>query len=183
MGRQTTLYGYIEEPVYYPHGANEQAARRQNRGCRRTNAAALRRLPREDQWPYLYRGLFHVYGDEATVMGTYRGRIIHFGGSFKALEDDFLLWLDKFEALLGRLVWSQVRLHLVTEWMGRLDLEWEVPWAEQERTLYAPVPVPPTRWEFRGDLSFFQACYENAHRRPWLGRPIPPPPLAAESET
>ncbi|GAB3836013.1 hypothetical protein [Hymenobacter jeollabukensis] len=177
---ETVIYGYIAEPYY--GNRNPEEMRRLNRQCQRFNARVLKSLPVYDEWPPLYRGFFHVFGgfDMPGGYGDYKGRVIPFGGRYKSIEADFLHWLPKFEALLRRLLWEKVRLHVVTEYTFPLTLEWTVPLDEYSTMLEARPLAPPTRWDFSGSLDFFYDAYQNAHRQPFGPRPVMPPP-ATES--
>ena len=77
MGQRVTLSGHIQE-LFYGVPAFEQKQRVEAR-----NWAAIQRLPEEDRWPFLTRGMFsrspEVQADGPLVT-TYRGRVLFFGG-------------------------------------------------------------------------------------------------------
>lgn len=81
------------------------------------------------------------------LRGGYRGTIIHFGGRFKSIEEEWVEWLAKYEALLGRLYWESSTAHLDTELAGAFRLDW---WVENWSSHLALPPRPPATWAFRG---------------------------------
>ncbi|MEO0684571.1 MAG: hypothetical protein AAFY76_05865 [Cyanobacteria bacterium J06649_11] len=89
MGRITTLYGFIQE---YPDRGKEYSTH---------NRRVLENLPIKSDYPYLNRGMFYgPKGNMNTEQISYWGKLILFGGSFKAIEDYWEEWIQKFEILL-----------------------------------------------------------------------------------
>lgn len=113
MGYISIIYGLIEgpnwrRPDYWQMGHQ--------------NLYAISMLPEEDEWPFLSRGLFSFVRHAAQ--GNYKRQMIHFGGSFKQLDEEWEEWLAKFEALLQRMYWHRVHLHLRSERYGAHDYLW-----------------------------------------------------------
>ena len=153
MGQRVTLSGHIQE-LFYGVPTFEQ---QQSVGAR--NWAAIQRLPEEDRWPFLTRGMFsrspEVQADGPLVT-TYRGRVLFFGGSFSSLHDDIDEWLAKFEALLRQLSWEHASVQVITEWVGHYHYHWEPRagadvasecvqmWDRRDVRLHALDPAAPT---------------------------------------
>lgn len=139
MGMETVLLGYIAEPWV----AGDDA---RNGSFGRWNRQALSELPERDEWPPLSRSLF-AWTELDSLQGGYRGSVIHFGGRFKSIEEEWGEWLVKFEGLLGRLFWESSVVYLETEASGPFRFEWWVP--SWEPLLESP-PKLPGRGEFQG---------------------------------
>ena len=127
---------------------------------RRANRRALEALPETDEFPPLTRGLFTISPDDSMysehVTTTYRGPVIHFGGSFSSLHMFWPEWLAKFENLLRHLYWEHVALVLVTEWMGDYLYKWQAS-PQATEALARERPLPVTDWEFTGGPRDFGA--------------------------
>lgn len=65
--------------------------------------------------------------------GSTRPQIIHFGASYQAIEYEWSLWVEQFEALLRRLYWASAVVHLETEVNGSHTFRWE-----SERGFHTP---------------------------------------------
>lgn len=66
-----------------------------------TSIRVLENLPIKSDYPYLNRGMFYgPKGNMNTEQISYWGKLILFGGSFKAIEDYWEEWIQKFEILL-----------------------------------------------------------------------------------
>jgi hypothetical protein len=83
------------------------------------------------------------------VTTTFRGRVIHFGGSFSKLYLNWPEWLEKFESLLRRLYWEHAVVVLVTELIGHHTYRWDATLKATELFSAKP-PVPVGDWEFSG---------------------------------
>jgi hypothetical protein len=110
------------------------------------NRAALNRLPRKDDWPWLVRGMFAL--PAGRPQGTFRRQVIHFGASIKddpcnrAFWDE---WLGKFEVLLRQLYWWSAVVHLSTDFEPDRVFEWRPTEAAMAK-LYAERPQPTGEW-------------------------------------
>ena len=107
MGHESFVYGLIAGADRNPNEA-------------RANAAVIAGLPESDAWPFLTRVMFTI-PPETVVGGHYRSQAIHFGASYKSVEWEWAEWLEKFEALLVRLVWKQAWVHLRADCVGDYD--------------------------------------------------------------
>jgi hypothetical protein len=110
------------------------------------NRAVINRLPREDDWPWLVRGMFALPG--GCPEGTYRRQVIHFGASIKDDPQDvgvWDMWLGKFEALLRQLYWWSAIVHLSREFETDRTFEW-TPTSESMDALRADPPRPVGEW-------------------------------------
>lgn len=90
---------------------------------RETNHGVLAELPAGDLWPFLGREMFSFC--EAPGAGLYQTQVIHFGASYGAIEYEWNLWIEAFEALLKRLYWASAVVHLDTELNGMHTFRWE----------------------------------------------------------
>jgi hypothetical protein len=90
---------------------------------RETNHGVLAELPGGDLWPFLGREMFSFC--EQPGAGLYQTQVIHFGASYGAVEYEWNLWIEAFEALLKRLYWANAVVHLETELNGVHTFRWE----------------------------------------------------------
>ncbi|PTU77081.1 hypothetical protein DBO86_21905 [Pseudomonas indoloxydans] len=90
---------------------------------RETNHGVLAELPAGELWPFLGREMFSFC--EAPGAGLYQTQVIHFGASYGAIEYEWNLWIEAFEALLKRLYWASAVVHLETELNGTHTFRWE----------------------------------------------------------
>ena len=115
MESESIVYGCIRD---WPALDPEECRRR-----RASNLAALDALPSGEGWPFLGREMFSFCGE--PEQGLYHTQIIHFGASYAAVEYEWSLWVQHFEALLRRLYWSSAVVHLETELNGAHTFRWE----------------------------------------------------------
>ena len=109
------------------------------------NRAVIDRLTREDQWPWLTRGIFCV--PHQWPVGLYRTQVITFGESLKDDPTDrncWHRWLAKFESLLRQLYWWSAAVWLHTDFVGRTTPmpsvpEWDLTSLERTAILMRPV--------------------------------------------
>jgi hypothetical protein len=110
------------------------------------NRAVINRLPREDEWPWLIRGMFAL--PRRWPYGVYRNQVIAFGES---LKDDptnrvcWDVWLAKFEGLLRRLYWWSAVVYLTTDFEGERVFRWEAS-EEAIARMFADHPEPIGQW-------------------------------------
>jgi hypothetical protein len=160
MGMASVIYGFIQGP-HWPHGEplNDDSHIERNpmqlkhldidRKLRHKiaqNLLAISTLPEEDTWPFLSRHLFS--SSTHSIQTTYKSQIIHFGGSFKQIELDWEEWLTKFEALLSKMYWDEVQLHLFSEWMAPYHYVWKD--ENEDKAIYPDHPHPVANWTFSG---------------------------------
>ncbi len=147
MGERATISGHIPEPWYF---AGDQA---QQRGLIAANRRTLRRLPRDDAWPWLTARMFSVsssFESGVPLRSTpYRGSVVCFGGSFSKLWEEWGQWLSKFETLLTGLYWEHAAVVLVTETMGHFTYHWRATEAAIARFMEKP-PSTVREWKFEG---------------------------------
>jgi hypothetical protein len=89
MSHEAILYGRIIGATGRPGTAGYFALHERNR-------AVLNRLPRNDDWPWLVRGMFAL--PAGHPQGTFRRQVIHFGASIKDDPYDRGIW----DAATGR---------------------------------------------------------------------------------
>jgi hypothetical protein len=112
---ESLVYGCIRD---WSSGNREELFLR-----RRTNRLVLDGLPAGDAWPFLGRDMFSCCQNEGA--GLYQTQLIHFGASYRAVEYEWALWTQAFEALLKRLYWASAVVHLETELNGKHTFTWE----------------------------------------------------------
>ena len=91
--------------------------------CGDRNESAVQALPQGEAWPFIGREMFSFC--EAPGAGLYQTQVIHFGASYGAIEYEWNLWIEAFEALLKRLYWASAVVHLETELNGTHTFRWE----------------------------------------------------------
>jgi hypothetical protein len=145
MGHRNTISGHIQEP-WYVRGSDRAIRRLWHRNRRVINS-----LPAQDEWPFLMRSMFAaspIPSNRRDVISvTYRGPVIHFGGSFPSVYEVWPQWLEKFESLLCRLYWEHAIVILVTEWTGQYVYRWDAEGAD----FTTEVPQPIRAWKFSGE--------------------------------
>ena len=115
MESESIVYGCIRD---WP--SDDPEVRRLRR---ETNHGVLAELPAGELWPFLGREMFSFC--EAPGAGLYQTQVIHFGASYGAIEYEWNLWIEAFEALLKRLYWASAVVHLETELNGVHTFRWE----------------------------------------------------------
>lgn len=116
--QESIVYGVIR---HLP-SSNEMDARRE----RRNNLASVQCLPTgiEDDMSLLRREMFSMAGVD-LFSGTYQTQVIHFAGSYRAVEYEWENWLCQFEALLKSMYWVSATVHLETELSGKHTFNWQ----------------------------------------------------------
>lgn len=115
MESESIVYGCIRD---WPASDGAEARMR-----RMLNARELAALPSGDAWPFLGREMFSCC--ENAGEGLYLTQVIHFAASYRAVEYEWSLWVEQFEALLTRLYWSSAVVHLETELNGMHTFRWD----------------------------------------------------------
>jgi hypothetical protein len=139
MSHEAILYGRIIGATGRPGTSGYFDMHKRNR-------AIINRLPGNDDWPWLVRGMFAL--PAGHPQGTFRRQVIHFGASIKddpynrALWEE---WLGKFEALLRQLYWRSAVVHLATDFEPDRVFEWR-PTEAANAGLYAEPPRPVGEW-------------------------------------
>jgi len=112
---ESIVYGCIRD---WPSADDEQRRQR-----RLANLRALEQLPQGEGWPFIGREMFSFCPQED--IGLYQTQVIHFGASYRAVEYEWALWVENFEALLKQLYWTGAVVHLETELNGTHTFRWE----------------------------------------------------------
>ena len=115
MESESIVYGCIRD---WP--SDDPEVRRLRR---ETNHGVLAELPAGELWPFLGREMFSFC--DLPGAGLYQTQVIHFGASYGAIEYEWNLWIEAFEALLKRLYWASAVVHLETELNGTHTFRWE----------------------------------------------------------
>jgi len=138
MGHEAIIYGCVV-------GASWRAGERFT-WTHDLNREALARVPEDDDWPWVVRGIFAL--PAPYPQGTYRSQVIHFGLSIKDEPSDrgiWDVWLGKFERVLGRLYWYSAVAHLDTDFEPPRVFEW-LPTEAALRRLRDDPPQPVGEW-------------------------------------
>ena len=112
---ESIVYGYIKSAA----DLSAEHAFKQNT----VNRQALMSLPTMDSWPFLPREMFSL-PRLAHQHERVQSNIIHFGSAYKGIEYEWKQWISKFEALLQKMYWQSVVVHLETEISGVHTFTW-----------------------------------------------------------
>jgi len=139
MGHQTILYGFIEGSTYKPGD--------DYRKLQKLNESIIEQIPEEDEYPFLTKSMFS-YPDSEPTRGTYRAKIIHFGGTQKGLMwNEVPVWVDKFEKLLSELYWFEAVAHIWTDYVDGCYMYW---WNADDSIIESyrnSKPIPTNKWK------------------------------------
>lgn len=116
MDQESIVYGCIKQ-VAPQSQLIEQAL---------VNCAAILELPGAEHRPLIGRAMFslpcaHERNDALTT------DMLHFGATYQAVELKWAQWIQEFEALLSRMYWVSVTVHLETELSGTHTFTWQAP--------------------------------------------------------
>ena len=114
MESESIVYGCIRD--WSIADANEQRKRSL------TNLQAIQTLPEANGWELFHRDLFSCnnFGRLAST-----SQLIHFGSSYRSIEYEWAVWVQRFENLLKRMYWASAVVHLETESNGTHTFRWE----------------------------------------------------------
>lgn len=137
MAHHSIVHGRIKGPTwqtkdyYRLHGFNEKS---------------LKELPELDlDYPWINQSMFNIPNEQ----GVFRDQVITFGASYKNLEYDWHLWLEKFEDILRKFYWINVSIYVKFEIMGFYEYHWSLSNVEHARCLFDK-PTPIENWIFEG---------------------------------
>ncbi len=105
--------------------------------------AALPQCRENDEWPFLNQEHFSVGA------GYYKSGVLAFGGTYKQVECEWDEWLEKFEAFLDGLCWSDCYLHLRTEISGSFDYRYSSEMVYEGKAGKGSW-IAPTNWRLTG---------------------------------
>lgn len=149
MGMHTILYGCIVEMDLWRRDTQIFT------NVRKHNKSIIRSLPMGDSWPPLSREMFSFTENaiEESPDFEYGGRVIHFAGNFKGIEEDWNGWKEKFDKLLTQLYWMSAYVHLKTEYSNLWSYEWQLNLCDykynaREDASKMPPLIQPSDWEF-----------------------------------
>jgi hypothetical protein len=112
------------------------------------NNKVLASLPENDNFPWVTKNMFH-FQDPENIEGTYREQIIAFAASYKEIEYEWEVWLEKFESVLKQLYWISAKIHLETDFRGSYVYEWVFD-INQTDNWTSDNPTPTSIWTFEG---------------------------------
>ena len=113
MQEESVVYGCIKDSIYEQNVAHRLEV----------NRAAVQGLPLAEDWPLLSREMFAatVHASDINI----HTEIVHFGASYCGIEYEWPVWMEQFEALLRKMYWVSVTVHLETEMSGVHSFIWE----------------------------------------------------------
>ena len=114
MESESVVYGCIRDWPG-PSSSDGNAWRLHNR-------KVLLELPKEALWPFLGREMFSFCNEQEQ--GVYHTQVIHFGATYREIEQQWSQWVKRFESLLAQLYWCSAVVHLETELKGRHVFRW-----------------------------------------------------------
>lgn len=138
MGHTSIVYGRINGATWY----TEDYFR-----LHRLNEKAIQDLPEHDSHHLLNRSMFST----TNRQGVYRSQIIHFGASYNGLEYGWETWIEKFEDLLRKMYWWDVKVHAEFELVGKHNYSYEIDLSARENTWFLENPKPILEWKFSSD--------------------------------
>lgn len=137
MAHHSIVYGRIISPTWKTKDYYK---------LHRLNSEILETLPKTDlDFPWINQSMFNVSNEQ----GIFRDQVITFGASYKTLEYEWELWLEKFEGILKKLYWLNVTIHVEFEVMGSYQYHWYLDREEMSRCLFDE-PIPIKNWIFEG---------------------------------
>jgi hypothetical protein len=168
MGMESVVYGFIQGPSWPHEVPNKYDAFSKHPEKQlmyieidrkltekvHQNLQAISALPEEDTWPFLSRSMFS--SSTNSIQTTYKSQIIHFGASFKQIEWAWEEWLTKFEALLRKMYWDEVHLHLLSEAWNASSVHYVWKDEDEEKAIYPDHADPVARWTFSGGPRTFR---------------------------
>ena len=111
------------------------------------NIDVINSLPESDsEFPWINRSMFSIPNEQ----GTFRDQVITFGASYKTLEYEWHLWIEKFEELLKRLFWFDVTIHAEFEIMGNYKYDWFIKTDLMDNWHNEPL-IPINEWVFESN--------------------------------
>ena len=113
----------------------------------RLNTEVINSLSESDsEFPWINRSMFSIPNEQ----GTFRDQVITFGASYKTLEYEWHLWIEKFEELLKQLFWFDVTIHAEFEVMGNYKYDWLIDINQRDKWC-KEIPEPITDWKFESN--------------------------------
>lgn len=139
MTDESTVYGYIKK--------NGDHDAKSNYRHHAVNRQALKALPSMDNSALLSQECFSappIYNYDETISAS----VIHFAKIYNGVEYEWNSWIAEFEALLQKMYWHSVVVHLETELSGVHTFTWQ-----SEKTIHAPNQSPlDIRCEWQHEL-------------------------------
>ncbi len=113
----------------------------------RLNLEVLNSLPEKDfEFPWINRSMFSTPNEQ----GVFRDQTITFGASYKTLEYEWHLWIEKFEEILKKLFWFDATIYAEFEVMGSYKYDWQIN-LDQIDKWHNDTPEPIVEWTFESD--------------------------------
>ncbi len=113
MQEESVVYGCIKDSIYEQNVSHRLEA----------NRSALLDLPSAEDWPLLSREMFAATAHATDI--DIHTEVVHFGASYRGIEYEWQMWMEQFEALLRKMYWVTVTVHLETEMSGIHSFVWE----------------------------------------------------------
>jgi hypothetical protein len=138
MAHHSIIYGRINGATWKTKDYNK---------LHRLNLDVISSLPEKDtEFPWINRSMFSVPNEQ----GTFRDQVITFGASYKTLETEWHLWIEKFESLIKRLYWFDITIHAEFEVMGDYKYDWLID-VNQMESWHKEYPKTILDWKFESN--------------------------------
>lgn len=127
------------------------------------NKNIINSLPENDdsEYPWINRSMFSI----PNKQGVFRDQVITFGASYKTLEYNWHIWLEKFETILKQLYWYDVTIHASFEVFGDYTYEWLIKVDQAHNNWFKEIPEPALNWEYESDgpRTFLDRLHKNKY--------------------
>lgn len=140
---ESIVYGVIRDVAF---GDGQDCLRRHEH-----NRQIIEALPGPEGCPFISRDMLGVCNSD-EIGSASQTQIIHFGASYRGVEYEWELWLEKFESILRQMYWVHAKVHLETECAGHHVFVWEP--VQEYHEPHSPLSVR-CEWEHEG-LNYFQ---------------------------
>ena len=138
MAHNTIIYGRISGATWKTEDYYK---------LHRLNVEAINSLPKSDsEFPWINKSMFSIPNEQ----GTFRDQVITFGASYKTLEYEWHLWIEKFEEILKKLFWFDVTIYVEFEVMGDYKYDWLIN-IDQIDKWHKESPEPIVDWKFESN--------------------------------
>ncbi|WP_299224164.1 hypothetical protein [uncultured Aquimarina sp.] len=138
MAHHTIIYGRISGATWKTEDYYK---------LHRLNVEIISSLPDDDsEFPWINTSMFSIPNEQ----GIFRDQVITFGASYKTLEYDWHLWIEKFEEILKKLFWFDVTIHAEFEVMGDYKYDWLIDIDKIDKW-HKETPEPISQWKFKSD--------------------------------
>lgn len=140
MAHHSIVYGRIVGPTWKTDDYYK---------LHRINLETIASFPNEDDGdiPWINQSMFSV----ANEQGVFRDQVISFAASYRSLEWEWGVWLEKFESYLQQLFFYDAIIHVEFEVMGEYTYKWKTNFEDWQEHWYGENPNPDIGWDYSAD--------------------------------